>query len=243
LGALRRLAQALLWGLLDTSTLVEVPVKSILIVRAARFSVLSLALSGLGACVASPDESAPSEETAAADDALAQDQKLTSVYITWYGFNDNSCQVESQHDCNTIAFPKSDGWKVKHEVATEGKGTYDDPITFATAAKDDGSKAEFAPGTRIYVPSVHKYFMMEDQCYECGKEFWGSHHARHVDLWMGPSYGSSDKPLMSCEDKLTLGDTYKGTGVIIANPSKNHPVDQSPLFAGNKCSAHTYPNQ
>lgn len=76
-----------------------------------------------------------------------------------------------------------------HEIATEGKGTFDDPNTFATAARDAGSPAEFAPGTRIYVPEVRKYFVMEDQCYECGKEL---------------------------------------------------PVDTTPLFTKNHCTAHTY---
>jgi hypothetical protein len=168
------------------------------------------------------------------------EKQISDVYITWYGFNDNSCQVESQHNCNTIAFPKSDGFPVVHDIATEGKGTYDDPITFATAAKDSGSPAEFPPGTRIYVPLVHKYFIMEDQCYECGQE-WFSKGSYHVDLWMGPSYGSANSPLMSCEDKLTQGDPYHGTGTILVNPSKNHPVDTSPLFHNDSCTAHTYP--
>ncbi len=165
--------------------------------------------------------------------------------VTWYGFNDNSCQVETQHDCNTIAFPKSDGFPVPHDIAAAGKGTFADPNTFATAAKDSGSPAELAPGTRIYVPSVRKYFVMEDQCFECGQEWFtpkrGKPHTyHHVDLWMGPSYGSANGPLMACEDELTLGDTYHGTGTIIVNPPSNLPVDTTPLFSGNRGTAHTY---
>jgi F5/8 type C domain len=164
-------------------------------------------------------------------------QRITGVYITWYGFNDNSCDVESQHNCNTIAFPKSDGFSTKHDMATEGKGTYADPITFATAAKDSGSPAEFAPGTIIYVPYVHKYFVMEDSCYECGQEWFTNSPKYHVDLWMGPSFESTTDPLMNCEDSLTLD-----SGVIIVNPPTNLTTDTSPLFTNNSCTAHTYSN-
>jgi hypothetical protein len=169
-------------------------------------------------------------------------QTLLNVYITWYGFNDNSCQVESDHNCNTIAFGKSDGFPTKHDVATEGTGTYADPGTFATAAADDGATAEIAPGTLIYIPSVHKYFIMEDQCAECGDE-WDQKKAYHVDVWMGPSFGSDNDPLMACEDQLTLGDdTFQGTGTIIVNPGPDLPVDTAPLFANGACTTHVYDN-
>jgi hypothetical protein len=150
-------------------------------------------------------------------DSTSGSKTFTKVYVTWYGFNDNSCQIETQHHCNTIAFPKSDGFPVAHQIATEGKGTYADPSTFATAARDSGAPAELAPGTRIYVPEVRKYFIMEDQCYECGKEWFGSRRSYHVDLWMGPSCGSDSSALTDCEDTLTLGAAYHGTGTIIAN--------------------------
>jgi hypothetical protein len=169
-------------------------------------------------------------------------QTLLNVYVTWYGFNDNSCQVETDHNCNTIAFGKSDGFPTKHDVASEGTGTYADPGTFATAAADSGSPAEIAPGALIYIPSVHKYFIMEDQCAECGAE-WDQKKAYHVDVWMGPSFGSDNDPLMACEDQLTLGDaTFQGTGTIIVNPGPDLPVDTAPLFANGACTTHVYDN-
>jgi len=57
---------------------------------------------------------------------------------------------------------------------------------------------------------------------------------------MGPSYGSENDPLMACEDKLTLGSAYHGTGQIIVGPPTNLPVDTTPLFTNNQCTAHTY---
>jgi hypothetical protein len=208
-------------------------------------STRTIALLAVGAAACGGVEDAGLGGDTVAIDAAHKTVTHNQVYITWYGFNDNSCQVETQHNCNTIAFPKGDGWPVPHQIATEGKGTFADPSTFATAARDSGSPAEFAPGTKIYVPEVRKYFVMEDQCFECGQEWFtpkvgkpGTNY--HVDLWMGPSFGSANGPLMSCEDKLTLGDTYKGTGTIIVNPPANLTVDENPLFTNNRCTAHTY---
>ena len=169
-------------------------------------------------------------------------QTLLNVYVTWYGFNDNSCQVETDHNCNTIAFGKSDGFPTHHDAGTEGSGTYDDPGTFATGIDDAGMVGEFLPGTMIYIPAVHKYAIMEDQCAECGDE-WNQKKAYHVDVWMGPSYGSDDVPLMDCEDQLTEGDgTFQGTGTIIVNPAPDLPVEPTPLFANGMCTTHVFTN-
>jgi hypothetical protein len=168
-------------------------------------------------------------------------QTITKVYITWYGFNDNSCTVESQHDCNTIAYPKNGGFPTKHNIATEGKGTYTDPITFATAANDAGGAAEFKPGTILYIPLVRKYFVMEDQCAECIADWKKKHY--HVDLWMGPSFEQNAGPLNACEDKLTQGDSgSSGAGTIIVNPAKDLAVDTTPLYLNGKCTTHVYKN-
>jgi 3D (Asp-Asp-Asp) domain-containing protein len=170
-------------------------------------------------------------------------QTLLNVFVTWYGFNDNSCQVETDHNCNTIAFSKMDGFPTRHDIATEGAGTYADPSTFATAAADSGDPAEFPVGTIIYIPYVRKYFIMEDQCVECGDE-WDAKKAYHVDMWMGPSYGSDDTALMNCEDELTLGDgTFQGTGTIIVNPPPDLPVETAPLFSNGVCTTKTYSNE
>jgi hypothetical protein len=71
-------------------------------------------------------------------------------------------------------------------VATEGTGTYDDPITAASSADTDPQNvtsanprhtfesfggATLTPGTMIYNPEVQKYFIMEDSCIECGDEY------------------------------------------------------------------------
>ncbi len=75
---------------------------------------------------------------------------------------------------------------IKHTEATEGTGTYDDPITAASSADTDPQDptaanpihqfesfggATLSPGTMIYNPEVQKYFIMEDSCIECGDEY------------------------------------------------------------------------
>ena len=125
-----------------------------------------------------------------------------NVYISFYGFVDNSCETENEHDCNDIAFPFPEACmntnvagapttypnaaNITHAIATEGTGTYDDPITAGASADSDPMNPTAAnpvhkfesyggvtltPGTIIYNPLVQKYYIMEDSCIECGDEF------------------------------------------------------------------------
>jgi hypothetical protein len=172
------------------------------------------------------------------------------VYVSFYGFNDNSCTTESQHDCNDIAYPGLG--PQGHQMATEGAGTYDDPIT--CAASDQGSEsaggASLAPGTMVYNPEVKKYFIMEDSCLECGDE-WNCQLSPdddddpqppdncqpgtnlHIDFWMGPSFMQDASSLNTCEDNSTIGDPYRGIGTVVVNPPQNLPVAPNPLYSGS----------
>jgi hypothetical protein len=164
---------------------------------------------------------------------------INDVFITWYGFNDNSCQIETMHNCNTIAYAKMDDYPTKHDQATEGTGTYDDPITFATAADDAGTSGEFLPGTILYLPFLKKYFIMEDQCAECITD-WKDGFYR-VDMWMGPTVSQADPAsLYDCENALTRGSDHAGTGTIIVNPDPTLPVDTHPIFKDGACTDHLY---
>jgi hypothetical protein len=176
------------------------------------------------------------------------------VLMTWYGFNDNSCATEAQHGCNDIADPGL-GPK-KHQGATEGTGTYDDPITAAASDSSDSGHqyeasggATLTPGTLIYNPEVKKYFIMEDSCLECGDEYacklsaddtddpnppagCAKNTYLHIDFWMGPSFAQDSADLENCEDNSTIGDTYNGTGTVIVNPPDNLPVVTTTLYTG-----------
>src|SRR5579875_761970 len=61
------------------------------------------------------------------------------IFATYYGWYDNT-----PPGCSTAYKPYCAG----------GTGTYRDPITFASYAK------EFPVGTRLYYPTVEKYFVM-----------------------------------------------------------------------------------
>jgi hypothetical protein len=128
--------------------------------------------------------------------------------ITFYGFPDNSPPG------NGIAFP------VIHDGAG-GTGTFSNPITFAT------DQAEHRPGTRLYVPFLQKYFIMEDDCVECDND-WNNGHKRHVDLWTQSDADSDPQAVIDCEDTLT-----QDRGTYIVNPSRNMAVDTTPLFDNN----------
>jgi hypothetical protein len=165
----------------------------------------------------------------------------THVYMTNYGFNDNSCQIESQHNCATIAYP---GLGPKgHQEATEGAGTYDDPITAAAAGDSSGTSqnesqggATLSAGTIIYNPMTQKYYIMEDQCAECTADYnckyddddpkgtpgdppapgaCQTNQFFHIDFWMGPSV-SQQAPanLIACENNTTIGDAYDVNGAV-----------------------------
>jgi hypothetical protein len=124
------------------------------------------------------------------------------VLVTWYGYNDNSGTTENSYGSSAIAYaaPQSvnttdvagnsvthpNAGNIKHTVATEGTGTYDDPITAASSADEDPAcysasnpvhqflsqgGATLSPGTIMYNPEVQKYFILEDSCIECGDEY------------------------------------------------------------------------
>jgi hypothetical protein len=177
------------------------------------------------------------------------------VYITWYGYNDNSCGSEAMHGCNDIANPGLG--PQMHMGATAGAGTYDDPSTAASSdTTDPGHVFEtsggvtLSPGTIIYNPEVQQYFIMEDSCLECGDEYScklssddtddpappaGCHVGKnlHIDFWMGPNNAMQPGSLQTCEDNATIGNPYAGTGVVIVNPPDDLPVRAGLLYPGN----------
>jgi hypothetical protein len=161
--------------------------------------------------------------------------------MTNYGFNDNSCQVESQHNCATIAFPGVG--PNQHQEAAEGAGTYDDPITAAAAADSSGTGgfesqggATLSPGTILYNTLTQKYYVMEDSCAECTADYncqydpgepkgtagdpppagsCTTNQFFHIDFWMGPTVSQQDPAkLVACEGNTTIGDTYNVNNAI-----------------------------
>ncbi|SDW55329.1 Ricin-type beta-trefoil lectin domain-containing protein [Amycolatopsis xylanica] len=154
------------------------------------------------------------------------------TFMTFYGWWDNTPPG------GDIAYPKI------HDTAG-GKGTYADPITFATTTK------VYKAGTKIWVPRVKKYFIMEDDCSSCNQD-WdgegpnGGPGLRHIDLWVGGKGGSAYNAI-DCEDALTHYNA-DGTPVmepIVVDPSPNEVVDNTPLFntSTGECYGGAQPNK
>jgi 3D (Asp-Asp-Asp) domain-containing protein len=150
--------------------------------------------------------------------------------ITWYGFDNNPSSANPQGSA-AILYPQSANNPTLHNTATEGTGTFNDPITFATRVDDQQT---FPIGSVIYVPMTQKYYIMEDACnaakqQSCAK---GDHQ---VQLWMGPPQAGGNA-LMNCENKNTPASSLD----VVLNPSPSMQVDTTPEFSNGQCTLHTY---
>ena len=130
-------------------------------------------------------------------------EKIASAYVTSYGYADNDPPGYA------IAYP------TLHKGAG-GRGTYADPITFASDRDD------IAPGTRIYVPYLKKYFIMEDYCASAVEN---KNDGLWVDVWAGGTANSDVQALNRAENAIT-----RESAQIIIDPTADHPVDLTPIF-------------
>ena len=150
---------------------------------------------------------------------VARPGRRQGTYFTSYGYNDND-DGNGHFGTAAIAYPDS-----HHAIATEGKGSYSDPITFAT------DRREIPPHTMIYVPYLQKYFFMEDGCSECSSD-WNNGHRWRTDLFMGGNTALQPEPALDdCESEITRN------AVMYINAGPGFPVDVQPLFAGGVCTA------
>ncbi len=133
--------------------------------------------------------------------------------VTFYGWPDNT------PPSGAIAYP------IIHKTAG-GIGSYANPITFAT------DRSEIAPGTRLYLPLVKKYLIMEDDCTECDRD-WSTRRKRHIDVWTNSNAKSNTNAVLNCEDQLTPARAVP----VIVDPRAGLTVSKRPLYdiARNWC--------
>ncbi len=146
-----------------------------------------------------------------------------AVWVTFYAARDNDPSGSRE-----IAYP---GPTPRHAQATADLGTFDHPITLASAV------AWLPVGTRVYVPRFRKYYIMEDQCVTCEND-WSQSRLHHVDLYMS---NSVQPGVIACEDAATRGKAQSDT--IQLNPPPGLPVDTTPLYTdtgGCVQAAHSY---
>lgn len=147
---------------------------------------------------------------------------MQNVFVTFYGYDDND-DGNGHYGTAEISHPSV------HLIATEDLGTYDQPSTFAT------DERIVAPGTRIYVPRLHKYYVMEDTCRECTDD--ANKGKQHVDLYIGGNTQLQGQPLKQCETALTAEPF---TDVIILNPISGLPVQAPVLFDNGACNTQSF---
>jgi hypothetical protein len=153
------------------------------------------------------------------------------TFLTFYGWWDNTPPG------GDIAYPQI------HNTAG-GKGTFADPITFAT------STAELKAGTKVWVPRVRKYFVMEDGCDECSADWSGNGPnggpgLRHIDLWLGGQGGNAMNAI-DCEDALTHynADSTPVLEPVVVDPPSDEAYDSTPIFntSTGACYGGAQPN-
>ena len=136
-------------------------------------------------------------------------QEVVSSYVTFYGFDDNDDGDAAHLGSDIISHATI------HESASEDLGTYERPGTLAT-------DINFVPaGTMVYVPALKRYYVMEDTCRECSKDWL--HNRPHVDLYVS----GTGPELAACEDRLTMESTE-----IIINPPADLPVNSGSACQG-----------
>lgn len=152
----------------------------------------------------------------AASPPAAGEVLLPKVYVTAYSWFDNTPAGSP-----TISHP------VLHKTAG-GTGTYEDPVTVAVGhSLETGEDVLDIPaGTRIYVPSVRRYFIVEDTCGDgpspedgpchSGAEEFGD-ASLWIDLWIGGEGGSAALA-HSCAKAIT------GVHTVILSPGGNYLV-------------------
>ena len=138
----------------------------------------------------------------------ARAQEAVSSYVTFYGFDDNDDGSPAHLGTDVISRA------AVHSRANEDLGTYERPGTLATDANF------LTPGTKVYVPAVERYYVMEDTCVACSKDW--SQSKPHVDLYVS----GTGPELAACEDRLTMESTK-----IIIDPPPDLPVK-----AGSACN-------
>lgn len=138
---------------------------------------------------------------------------VPDTYITAYTWYDNT--PEGSPD---ISHP------VLHRKAG-GTGSYADPVTIAVghSLATGRDVLDFPAGTRIYLPDVRRYFIVEDTCGDGPTPEAGPCHAtasthrgaaRWVDIWIG-GQGAGESFTKRCADQVT------GVRVAVFNPAAN----------------------
>jgi hypothetical protein len=156
---------------------------------------------------------------AAAAQMRAPREMRFTAYTTGYGHHDNTPAGDRISHASV------------HRVAG-GSGTYQDPITLAVGHSviNGDDILDYPAGTRFYIPSLRKYFVVEDSCGDGSAPQYGPCHTRYqglvwLDLWVGGATASRSATF-ACEVAIT------GKRLVIQHPAANYAVAAGPILNG-----------
>jgi hypothetical protein len=112
--------------------------------------------------------------------------RVVLSYATFYGFDDNDDGNATHLGTDAISHA------AVHDSANEDLGTYERP---GTLAADIGF---LSPGTKVYVPALERYYVMEDTCRECSEDWL--QNKPHIDLYVS----GTGPELVACQERLTM---------------------------------------
>ena len=182
--------------------------------------VLGLALPAPAGAATPPGAAAGTTTSAATAPAATAPAATSTVqaFMTLYGYADNSPPgTDIAHPCG-------------RRSGAGGTGTYADPITFATDVK------ELPWCEVIYVPYMERYFIHEDECSECDRD-WRRYGLYRFDMWAGGDAASRHDPekkaLHRCESTWTRADSVKDptNPTVTLDPPNDLPVTTAAIFS------------
>ncbi len=161
----------------------------------------------------------------------SNERMITTAYVTAYTWQDNTPPGSAD-----ISHP------ILHQKAG-GTGTFEDPLTIAVGHDlSSGSDVlDYPAGTKMYIPNVRKYFIVEDTCGDGpAPENAGCHDlstadsgaTTWVDMWIG-GQGMTKAETDACAGDLT------GIHTIVINPKSSYVVQPGAgVFANGQCNGN-----
>jgi hypothetical protein len=160
--------------------------------------------------------------------------QLTSVYVTGYSWFDNTPPGST-----AISHP------VVHRTAG-GAGSYADPVTVAVGHSLAGGTdlLDLPAGTRLYLPHLRRYGVVEDTCGNGPRPQDGPCHNLRtapagtrlwIDVYLGGGAGDSQDAVRACAGVVTDGGGQALRSVIVG-PAAGLPVVAGPIFSNGHCA-------
>ncbi|WP_461187433.1 hypothetical protein [Arthrobacter sp. Z4-13] len=173
---------------------------------------------------------APKPAAAPAVPSSSSERSVTTAYTAAYTWYDNTA---ADSDAISHGGP---------HTADGGTGTYEDPITIAVESLATGQDVlDFPAGTRIYLPDVRRYFIVEDICghgrdREGGPCHQGADdHRTNSTVWIGMWIGGESvdaDAANACANRVT------NVGTAVFHPASNYAVAPGAgVLHDGKCDA------